>query len=95
MKLINIIVIIKTWLTKEPVYLNNSLTHTAVNIISKMMLRGRGTGFPNSMSHCARQWKQVCNIDFFCVVVALRPKSTAMVMAGRSVHQSTLFPGQA
>ena len=30
---------------------------------------------------------------FFVCFVALRPKSTAMVMAGRSVH--TLFPGQA
>ena len=30
----------------------------------------------------------VCN-------VALRPKSTAMVIAGRSVHLTTLFPGQA
>ena len=29
------------------------------------------------------------------VFVALRPKSTAMVMAGRSVHLTTLFPGQA
>ena len=27
--------------------------------------------------------------------VALRPKSTAMVMAGPSVHLTTLFPGQA
>ena len=27
--------------------------------------------------------------------VALCPKSTAMVMAGRSVHLTTLFPGQA
>ena len=34
---------------------------------------------------------------FVClfVFVALRPKSTAMVIAGRSVHLSTLFPGQA
>ena len=31
-------------------------------------------------------------IDCF---VSLRPKSTAMVMAGRSVHLTTLFPGQA
>ena len=31
---------------------------------------------------------------FFCFV-ALRPKSTAMVIAGRSVHLTTLFPGQA
>ena len=29
------------------------------------------------------------------VFVALRPKSTTMVMAGRSVHVITLFPGQA
>ena len=27
--------------------------------------------------------------------VALRPKSTAMVIAGWSVHLTTLFPGQA
>ena len=27
--------------------------------------------------------------------VALRPKSTAMVIAGQSVHLTTLFPGQA
>ena len=33
-------------------------------------------------------------VFFFCFV-ALRPKSTAMVIAGRSVHLTTLFPGQA
>ena len=31
----------------------------------------------------------------FVCFVALRPKSTAMVMAGRSVHLTTLFPRQA
>ena len=31
----------------------------------------------------------------FVCVVALRPKSTAMVTAGRSFHLTTLFPGQA
>ena len=33
----------------------------------------------------------------FClfVFVALHPKSTAMVIAGQSVHLTTLFPGQA
>ena len=31
----------------------------------------------------------------FVCFVALRPKSTAMVMAGPSVHITTLFPGQA
>ena len=35
--------------------------------------------------------------NWFClfVFVALRPMSTAMVIAGRSVHLTTLFPGQA
>ena len=32
---------------------------------------------------------------FVCLFVVLHPKSTAMVIAGRSVHQITLFPGQA
>ena len=30
----------------------------------------------------------------FFVVVALRPKSTAMVMAGRSVHLGNFFQGK-
>ena len=38
------------------------------------------------------KWVQV---ECFVCFDALRPKSTAMVMAGRSVHQTTLFPGQA
>ena len=32
---------------------------------------------------------------FFVCFVALRSRSTAMVMGGRSVHLTTLFPGQA
>ena len=40
---------------------------------------------------------QGCKIILLILVgfVALRPKSTAMVIAGRSVHLTTLFPGQA
>ena len=34
-------------------------------------------------------------IVLFVCFCALRPKSTAMVIAGRSVHLTTLFPGQA
>ena len=34
-------------------------------------------------------------LNVFVCLVALRPKSTAMVMVGRSVHLNTLFPGQA
>ena len=33
-------------------------------------------------------------VCLFVCFVALRPKSTAMVIAGRSVHLTTLFPGQ-
>ena len=36
--------------------------------------------------------EQVC---MYVCFLALRPKSTAMVIAGRSVHLTTLFPGQA
>ena len=48
---------------------------------------------------CNRTYNSICGdcekgILFVCFV-ALRPKSTAMVMAGRSVHLTTLFPGQA
>ena len=36
----------------------------------------------------------LCNIEFlFVCFVALRPKSTAIVMAGWSVHLATHFPG--
>ena len=38
---------------------------------------------------------RLAQIYLFVCFVALRPKSTAMVIAGRSVHQTTLFPGQA
>ena len=41
---------------------------------------------------------QTCQLfenDLFLCFVVLRPKSTAMVMAGQSVHLTTLFPGQA
>ena len=48
---------------------------------------------------------KICNVvilgkhySLFCLFVcfvALRPKSTAMVIEGRSVHLTTLFPGQA
>ena len=34
-------------------------------------------------------------IALFVYFVALRPKSTAKVMVGRSVHLTTLFPEQA
>ena len=39
--------------------------------------------------------KIVLTLAWLVGFVALRPKSTAMVIAGRSVHLTTLFPGQA
>ena len=44
-----------------------------------------------------RQTKPIFELEceFVCLFVALRPKSTAMVIAGRSAHLTTLFPGQA
>ena len=41
---------------------------------------------------------QTCQLfenDLFLCFVVLCPMSTAMVMAGRSVNLTTLFPGQA
>ena len=37
----------------------------------------------------------ILQVGLFVCLVALRPKSTDMVMAGQSVHLTTLFPGQA
>ena len=37
---------------------------------------------------------KACFVCLF-VFVALRPMSATMVIAGRSVHLTTLFPGQA
>ena len=42
-----------------------------------------------------QDFSKVFDKVLFVCVVALRPKSTAMVIAGRSVHLTTLFPGQA
>ena len=49
-----------------------------------------------------RVWSLLASRSMSCfcgyivvVVVALRPMSTAMVIAGRLVHLTTLFPGQA
>ena len=47
---------------------------------------------PSKFKNFSSLW-ELC-IIVFCFV-ALRPNSTAMVIAGRSVHLTTLFPGQA
>ena len=53
----------------------------------------RGCTFAHVYTQCRPRSEAVyCWLVGF---VALRPKSTAMVIAGRSVHLTTLFPGQA
>ena len=49
-------------------------------------------GLPNTKGQTSLCIGTVC---LFVCFVALRPKSTAMVIAGQSVHLTTLFPGQA
>ena len=55
------------------------------------------TDYTNQTSPTHSGWKKMSesNTRWFVGFVALRPKSTAMVIAGRSVHLTTLFPGQA
>ena len=65
---------------KLSVQVNILLNNCKQNITSLSLLVGTTVAF----------FKNVC-----FVFAALRPKSTAMVIAGRSVHLSTLFPGQA
>ena len=54
--------------------------------------------FRNKKVNCFGSHSKIksCSLVHFCFIcfVALRPKSTAMVMAGRSVHLTTLFPEQ-
>ena len=46
-------------------------------------------------SHAPKAQGSTAQYELLFVFVALRPMSTAMVIAGRSVHLTTLFPGQA
>ena len=64
----------------------SSNVHNRMPNANKTGNNERGTSMPAI--------KQVLFVCLF-VFVALRPKSTAMVIAGRSVHLTTLFPGQA
>ena len=55
-------------------------------------------GFHQGLQHFFADQTFALELDFVCLFVcfvALRPKSTDMVIAGRSVHLTTLFPGQA
>ena len=62
--------------------------------IRKKSIRGdSGDSWPVWNRGIRHRCSARCGVDV--VFVALRPMSTAMVIAGRSVHLTTLFPGQA
>ena len=70
---------------------------------SHLKLKGNKTNSMNLYPPTKGYLRETCKSQniLFClfvclfVFVALRPMSTAMVIAGRSVHLTTLFPGQA
>ena len=64
-------------------------------LCAKFYVRSYFFNFLSTFSNHFYNIGQQMMIILFVCFVALRPKSTAMVMAGRSVHLTTLFPGQA
>ena len=75
--------------TAENIHANdgkNKQTSVRKLILSLQTVASRGGPY---------QYLFVCLFVCLFVFVALRPMSTAMVIAGRSVHLTTLFPGQA
>ena len=67
--------------------MSNRLNHDQVRQIPR----------PDLVPTVCKCYQQMTLAGIVCFVcfVALRPKSTAMVIAGWSVHLTTLFPGQA
>ena len=60
----------------------------------RMMSRGRDDEQGEEDDKRGGGWLAEGEMMIFVCFVALRPKSTAMVIAGRSVHLTTHFPGQ-
>ena len=60
----------------------------------KIRSRSQNLKFPRNDVYLCQFGQNLAIVCLF-VFVALRPMSTAMVIAGRSVHLTTLFPGQA
>ena len=89
----------ETMINRPPPPPPHTHTHTRHGILMKLMcmlgcIKRNGSRHPIGVADAINiitfhvLWAFVC-------FVALRPKSTAVVMAGRSVHLTTLFPGQA
>ena len=75
----------------EPVALRSRVKHSTTEPLPSHMY----VCIYACMSVCLSVCLYVCMYVCLFVFVALRPMSTAMVIAGRSVHLTTLFPGQA
>ena len=84
-------------------YLLNNWTDYPTKFVEQLVYATAKFQYPNGLecrSKVSFGLPFACNtitLQTVCLFVlfALRPKSTAMVMAGRSVHLTTLFPGQA
>ena len=77
-------------MTKE----NNSQKMIQVHMKTKAIKSSFVCFQDNQAGYCIYIFGCYCLFVFVCFV-ALHPKSTAMVIAGQSVHLTTLFPGQA
>ena len=84
-------------------YLLNNWTDYPTKFVEQLVYATAKFQYPNDLGCRSKvsfglpiclQYYHLVNGLFVCFV-ALHPKSTAMVMAGRSVHLTTLFPGQA
>ena len=84
-------------------YLLNNWTDYPTKFVEQLVYATSKFQYPNDLGCRSKvsfglpiclQYYHLANGLFVCFV-ALRPKSTAMVMAGRSVHLTTFFPGQA
>ena len=60
-----------------------------------LLSRGQDIKSGNNSKKSGTKFEHRCGEKGLVAFVALSPKSTAMVIAGRSVHLTTLFPGQA
>ena len=83
-------------------FMNAQVTRKMINLLNLFFMNYVGASARNSLQYliCLKS----VSTDIFTnekgkvvlfVFVALRPMSTAMVIVGRSVHLTALFPGQA
>ena len=79
---------IRKYINHKPQFRYKNIPHSKNNYVNKIRL------VRNYCNFACFLFKHLVLVSLF-VFVALRPMSTAMVIAGRLVHLTTLFPGQA